>query len=219
MLLVDSITSEINKTQKKALVKICGITTESTLSAVIDSGANAVGLMFYEPSPRYVDTIVAKRLSEQCEGILTRVGVFVNPSTDLLNDVLSIVNIDLLQFHGQETEEFCKSWGRPYIKAVTLNPNIDISKLEKKWSSAVAFLFDSKHTNLLGGTGKVFDWSLVPESIKKPFILAGGLNIDNVKQAIKEVDPWCLDISSGVESARGIKDSIMIKEFMAVVNS
>ncbi len=207
-------------TQKKyqrTRVKICGITRAVDAQAVVDAGSDAIGLVFYGPSPRAVTLEMAQKIVESVPAFVTVVALFVNPSVKEVRQVLEGVRIDLLQFHGDEESDFCSQFQRPYIKAIRVRQASDVVASSLRFPDALAFLLDSYKPGVPGGTGETFDWSLIPDS-PKPLILAGGLKPENVASAIEQVQPYAVDISGGVEAAKGIKDHSKINEFMKEVN-
>jgi len=207
-------------TQKKyqrTRVKICGITRAVDAQAVVDAGSDAIGLVFYGPSPRAVTLEMAQKIVESVPAFVTVVALFVNPSVKEVRQVLEGVRIDLLQFHGDEESDFCSQFQRPYIKAIRVRQTSDVVASSLRFPDALAFLLDSYKPGVPGGTGETFDWSLIPDS-PKPLILAGGLKPENVASAIEQVQPYAVDISGGVEAAKGIKDHSKINEFMKEVN-
>lgn len=197
--------------------KICGITrVEDALSAA-EAGADAIGLVFYAKSPRAVSVQQARAIIAALPPFVTSVGLFVDASRCELGEILDAVPLDLLQFHGDETPAECDSYGRPYIKALRVKPGDDIAAQVALYANARGVLLDTYVPGIPGGTGEAFDWSLVPADLNKPVILAGGLTTANVAQAIAQVRPFAVDISGGVESAKGIKDAAKIQAFMAAV--
>lgn len=200
----------INRTR----VKICGITNLEDAKVAIEAGADAIGLVFYENSPRYVTISAAKQIVNNISPFINCVGLFVDADEDYVREVLKQVAIDTLQFHGQEPEQACALYNRPYIKAVRMSEDVNLSEQIEKYSSASALLLDAYVKGVPGGTGKSFDWSIIPKDLTKPIILAGGLDEGNVKSAISQVQPYAVDVSGGVESKKGIKDSNKIKNFI-----
>ncbi len=194
-------------------VKICGITSRQDALLAVASGADALGFMLYSGSPRHVDLDTATALVEATPPMVSRVGVFVNADGSWIEEVLEHLPLSLLQFHGDEAEGDCSRWNRPYIKAVRVKDADSVLSAVERYQSAAGFLLDSHVDAVLGGSGEVFDWSLLPK-IDKPVILAGGLRPDNVLSAIEQVRPFAVDVSSGVESAPGIKDPRLVREFM-----
>ncbi len=201
-------------------VKICGITRVEDAQLAVDAGVDAIGLVFYEKSPRFVSNAQAQEISRMIPAFVSCVALFKDADAQMIQFVLDEVAIDLIQFHGSETAAFCEQFNRPYIKALGMKgPECDASYLMmnvKKYHAAKALLLDSHAPGMAGGTGETFDWSTLT-SIAKPIVLAGGLTADNVGQAIAEARPFAVDVSSGVESAPGIKDETMVRHFMAQV--
>jgi phosphoribosylanthranilate isomerase len=199
-------------------VKICGITRLEDGLVAAAAGADALGLNFYSKSPRFIDTEKARALHAALPAFVTRVGLFVNAQAEFVKAILAAVPLDLLQFHGDEGAEYCASFGRPYLKALRIKPGMDIAAEARAFASAQAILVDAWHDEQFGGTGKVFDWSLLGSAVRSErLVLAGGLHPGNVAEAIKAVRPWAVDVSSGVESAPGIKDSNKIEQFISEV--
>ena len=200
-------------------VKICGITRlEDALSAA-QAGADALGFVFYAPSPRAIEASTAAQIVRQLPAFVTATGLFVNADAAEVRQVLEHVPLDLLQFHGDETAEYCESFARPYIKALRMQPNVDIAALAQSYAGARGILLDSFVPGVPGGTGEAFDWSIIPTLLSKPLILAGGLNVDNVRLAIEQVQPWAVDVSGGVELSHGIKDAEKVFAFMRQVRN
>ena len=200
-------------------VKICGITrVEDALSAV-EQGADAIGLVFYDQSPRNVSINQAVEIASHIPAFVSVVGLFVNAEPSFINEVISNVKIDLLQFHGDESPEECASYSLPFIKAIRVKSDTNLVQYAIDYSTAKALLLDAYTKGVAGGTGHVFDWNLIPKRLAKPIILAGGLNADNVAQAIQQVMPYAVDVSGGVEASKGIKDAAKIAAFMRQVYS
>ena len=200
-------------------VKICGITrVEDALSAV-EQGADAIGLVFYDQSPRNVSINQAVEIASHIPAFVSVVGLFVNAEPSFINEVISNVKIDLLQFHGDESPEECASYSLPFIKAIRVKSDTNLVQYAKDYSTAKALLLDAYTEGVAGGTGHVFDWNLIPKQLAKPIILAGGLKADNVAQAIQQVMPYAVDVSGGVEASKGIKDAAKIAAFMRQVYS
>jgi phosphoribosylanthranilate isomerase len=201
----------------RARVKICGITrTEDAINAA-RLGADAIGLVFYDKSPRFINLETAKKITLALPPFVSKVGLFVDASSDEINTVLAQVPLDILQFHGNETPEQCNEYSMPYIKAVRMQNGIDIYSIASQYSDAIALLLDAYVEGIQGGTGEIFDWSMIPNDIEKPIMLAGGLTPTNVSNAIHQVSPYAVDVSGGVESDKGIKDITKIAEFMREV--
>ena len=198
----------------KTLTKICGITNIEDARVAEDAGAYAIGLVFYKKSPRYISIDTAKEIVAHINQPLNSVGLFVDADRDYICSVLEQIDLDILQFHGQESEQTCAFFNKPYIKAIRVSKDTNILKEVEKYSSAKAILLDTHVEGLLGGTGKVFDWTMIPRNLSKPIILAGGLNVDNVKDAIRKIRPYAVDVSGGVESEKGKKDPKKIKHFI-----
>ena len=196
-------------------VKICGITRQQDLHAACQAGADALGFVFYEKSPRHVTIATAAALVCELPPFVQSVGLFVNADPALIEAVLRDVPLDLLQFHGDETPADCLRFGRPYIKAVRVNRDTDLLKCAADFDTARGLLLDAWVPGVPGGTGERFDWSLIPADLPRPIILSGGLTPDNVAEAIQRVRPWAVDVSSGVEKEKGIKDAHKIAQFIA----
>jgi phosphoribosylanthranilate isomerase len=197
--------------------KICGITRIEDALAAVDAGADAIGFVFYAKSPRAVSVEEARAIIAALPPFVTTVGLFVNISRCELTEILEIVPLDLLQFHGDETPEDCDGYHRPYIKALRVQAGDDIAASCRAYSRASGILLDTYVAGVPGGTGEAFDWSLIPQTLSKPIILAGGLTPDNVAQAIAQVRPYAVDVSGGVEMSKGIKDHDRIRAFMHAV--
>jgi len=200
-------------------IKICGITRVEDALAAAQLGVDAIGLVFYAPSPRAVTVEQALSIVRALPPFVTTVGLFVNASVAELQSVLQQVPLDLLQFHGEESADYCGQFGRPYIKALRMKPGVDMAEISAVYGDAQGILLDSYVAGAHGGTGETFDWSDVPDGLKKPIILAGGLTPNNVATAIGVVQPWAVDVSGGVEAAKGIKDSDQMAAFCKAVNN
>lgn len=196
-------------------VKICGITRLQDLHAACDAGADALGFVFYEKSPRHVTIETAAALVRALPPFVQSVGLFVNAEPAFIERVLQTVPLDLLQFHGDETPADCARYGRPYIKAVRVNRDTDLLKYAADFDAARGLLLDAFVPGVPGGTGERFDWGLIPPDLLKPVILSGGLTPDNIADAVQRVRPWAVDVSSGVEASKGIKDAHKIAQFIA----
>ena len=196
-------------------VKICGITRLQDLHAACDAGADALGFVFYEKSPRHVSIAAAAALLRELPPFVQSVGLFVNAEPAFIEAVLQAVPLDLLQFHGDETPADCARFGRPFIKAERVNRESDLLKCAADFDAARGLLLDAWVPGMPGGTGERFDWSLIPPDLPKPVILSGGLTPDNVAEAVRRVRPWAVDVSSGVEVTKGIKDAHLIAQFIA----
>ena len=194
--------------------KICGITRMQDAQAAAASGTDALGLVFYDKSPRHVSVQQAAQLAQAIPPFVTLVGLFVNPSGDDVRAALRQVPLDALQFHGEEDPEFCAQFGRPYLKAVRVKAGTDLLQCAARYRSAQGLLLDAFIEGAHGGTGISFDWALIPRSLPLPVILSGGLHAGNVAEAIRRVRPYAVDVSSGVEAAKGIKDAAKIAAFI-----
>jgi len=199
--------------------KICGITRIEDALAAVDAGADAIGLVFYAKSPRAVSVQQARAIIAALPPFVTTVGLFVNASRCELGEILDAVPLDLLQFHGDETPADCEGYHRPYIKALRVKAGDDIAASCKAYAGASGILLDTYVEGVPGGTGEAFDWSLIPERLSKPIILAGGLTMKNVAEAIAQVHPYAVDVSGGVEQSKGIKDHAKIRAFIQAVHS
>ncbi len=191
-------------------IKICGITREQDVQAVVRSGADALGLVFYEKSPRYVSVQQAAQLVRAVSPFVTVVGLFVNPTVDYVREVLANVALDVLQFHGEESPPFCAQFGKPYLKAIRVKAGVDLVECASRYAGAQGLLLDAFVEGTQGGTGESFDWALIPHDLPLPVILSGGLHAGNVAAAVKQVLPYAVDVSSGVEASKGIKDAAKI---------
>ncbi len=199
-------------------IKICGITREHDLDAAVNAGADALGFVFYPPSPRHLDLRRAAELVRRVPPFVTRVGLFVNPDSAVLAKTLAEVDLDLIQFQGDESPAFCEQFGRPYLKVARMRPGIDLLEFGRAYPSARGLLLDT-YVEAYGGAGRSFDWSLVPKELPLPVVIAGGLTADNVGNAIRLLRPFGVDVSSGVEAAKGVKDAAKIAAFIAAVRN
>ena len=203
-------------------VKICGITRLEDALTAARLGAHAIGLMFWPQSARAITPTAAREIVAALPPFVSAVGVFVNPERELVRQAISTAGLNMLQFHGDEvheTPEFCGQFSLPYIKAVRVRKGLDLLQYAIQYAGAGGLLLDSYVEGAPGGTGQVFDWNLIPRNLPLPLILSGGLNPGNVTAAIKQAQPWAVDVSSGVESAKGIKDAAKIAAFMQGVRS
>lgn len=200
-------------------VKICGITRPEDGRAAAAAGADAIGLVFYPPSPRAVSPAQARAVVAALPPLVGVVALFVDPDPTAVAEVLEAVPVDLIQFHGAEDAAFCRSFHRPYLKALRVTPDMDWQGAVAPYEDARGLLLDSYHPELPGGTGQTFDWSLVPSTLWRRVILAGGLDAANVAGAIRRYRPPAVDVSGGVESAKGVKDATRITQFMREVRS
>jgi len=197
-------------------IKICGLTRAEDVDAAVEAGVDAIGFGFYPPSPRCLTLEHAAALAARVPPFVTKVGLFVNESDLAVKQALGIVALDLLQFHGEEGEAYCCAFGRPYIKAARVRPGLDLIEFARSYPSATGLLLDS-HVEGYGGKGEMFDWSLIPSRLPLPMILSGGLHCGNVAAAIRQLHPWAVDVSSGVEASKGIKDAAKIADFVTAV--
>ncbi len=197
--------------------KICGITRVEDALAAAEAGADAIGLVFYPKSPRAVSIQQARAIIAALPPFVTTVGLFVNASRCELGEILDAVPLDLLQFHGDESPDDCAGFHRPWIKALRVRPGDDLQAACRLYQGASGILLDAYVAGVPGGTGEVFDWSLIPQGLSKPVILAGGLTPGNVAEAIGQVRPYAVDVSGGVEAAKGIKDAARIQAFIQAV--
>jgi phosphoribosylanthranilate isomerase len=197
-------------------VKICGITRRQDAEFAVEMGVDALGLVFYPPSPRAVSIAQAKEIVDGLPPFVSIVALFVDAEPDKVRACIEALPTAILQFHGDETALYCEQFGKPYLKAVRMQEDTDLVDIANKFKSASAILVDSYQAGIPGGTGHVFKWSLL-KAINKPLILAGGLSVDNVASAITQVQPYAVDVSGGVEQAKGIKDKQKITAFMQEV--
>ncbi len=195
-------------------VKICGITRPQDAVTAAQLGVDAIGLVFYARSPRHVSIEQAQAICKTLPAFVSVVSLFLNPEADLVKQVITQVPIDLIQFHGTETADFCRAFDRPYIKAVGMADQIDLQTRMETYPDARGLLLDSYVTGAAGGTGESFDWESIPEHFRRNIILAGGLGPHNIADAILKVRPYAVDLSSGVESAPGIKDAQLMTQLM-----
>ena len=200
-------------------VKICGFTEAENAREAAIAGVDAIGLVFYDKSPRNVDILRAQKIIEALPPLVNRVGLFVNANPSFVDEVLCEVSLDTLQFHGDESPLDCSQYQMPFIKSLRVKPETNVFQVADEFSSASAILLDSFNPSAYGGTGEAFDWSLACVDISLPIILAGGLNETNVSVAISQVKPYAVDASSGVESAPGVKDIDKIVAFIRNTNS
>jgi phosphoribosylanthranilate isomerase len=212
-------TDAINVTQEQPMpqrtrIKICGITRSEDARTVVDSGADAIGLVFYPRSPRAISVAQAADIAAAVAPFVTLVGLFVNADADSIREVLQQVPLGLLQFHGDETEQQCQQFDRPYIKAIRMRPQVNRDTLSSDYPSAQALLLDAYTPGAYGGTGEQFSWQRIPTDLQRPIILAGGLNAANVASAISQVHPYAVDVSGGVEADKGIKDAAQVHAFV-----
>ncbi len=202
---------------QRTRIKICGLTREADVDCAVQSGADALGFNFYPSSPRYVTLARALELARRLPPFVTPVGLFVNATPQEVEAAVAAIPQLVLQFHGDEALEQCRSFGRPYLRAARMRPGLDLLDFCASYASAQAILLDT-FVEGFGGSGKVFDWSLVPRNVPLPVVLSGGLHAANVAEGITRVRPWAVDVSSGVESAKGIKSAAAIRQFCEAVH-
>jgi len=199
-------------------VKICGITRVEDARAAIAAGCDAIGLVFYPPSARHVNLETAAEIVAGIPPFVSVVGLFVDAEPEQINAVLKHVRLDMLQFHGNETPEQCNLYGVPYMKAIRVKAGTNLLQYAEQFKQARALLLDAFIEGVPGGTGQMFDWNIIPESLPLPVVLAGGLTAENVTAAIRQVQPYAVDVSGGVEINKGIKDAAKIVAFMRGVS-
>jgi phosphoribosylanthranilate isomerase len=197
-------------------IKICGLTREADVLAAVAAGADAIGFVFYAKSARFVSPARAAELARLLPPFVTPVGLFVNASEAEVQEALAALPNMLLQFHGDESAADCELYGRPYLRAARMEPGFDLLDYAQQFSTAQAILLDA-HVEGYGGGGKVFDWSLIPKNVPSPVVLSGGLHAGNVLTGVLQVRPTAVDVSSGVEQAKGLKDAALIQQFCAAV--
>ncbi|NOQ64793.1 MAG: phosphoribosylanthranilate isomerase [Methyloprofundus sp.] len=202
---------------KRTRVKICGFTSPEQAAFAAYAGVDAIGLVFYPPSPRHVSIRQAQEIVAALPAFTTVVALFVDAEQTQINETLAQVSIDVLQFHGDETPTACRLYNKPYIKAIRMQEGTDIAALNQDYHDAQGLLLDAYHAQTKGGTGEKFDWDLIPKDCTLPIILAGGLESSNASGAINSVQPYALDVSSGVEISKGIKDNNKIAAFLTEV--
>jgi len=202
---------------ERTRVKICGLRDPEHARIAAEAGADAIGLVFYAQSARFVDAATAAKVAIALPPFVTAVGLFVDAKEGDIRAILRQVPLDILQFHGDESPEFCAQFGKPYLRAVRMEAATDLLEYARRFSAARALLLDAHVQGQPGGTGLTFDWTVIPRDLPIPLILSGGLDAANVARAMREVRPWAVDVSSGVESTRGVKDPQKIVEFIRKV--
>ena len=200
-------------------IKVCGITRAQDAAAAINEGVDALGFVFYKPSPRYVTIEAAALISRAVPAFVDIVALFVDAPEDYIGAVIKQLKPDLLQFHGAEEPTVCEAFERPYIKALRVRSDTDLPVLARQYSSARGLLLDSFQKGVPGGTGETFNWDLIPPSLRNNIILAGGLDDGNVAAAIRQLRPYAVDVSGGVEAEKGIKDAVKIQRFVQQVQA
>ncbi len=203
----------------KTRVKFCGMTRIQDVQSAIALNVDALGFVFVKSSPRYLDVETAEKIIQKIPPFVVKVALFMNAQASEIENVLKMVRFNLLQFHGDEEEQFCTQFDMPYLKAVPMGSVSSLSDYCQAYSSATGFLLDSHAKGEMGGSGEKFTWTKLPEDINKPIILAGGLNPDNVAEAIRTVHPYAVDVSSGIETSKGIKDPAKMEQFIKEVHS
>jgi phosphoribosylanthranilate isomerase len=200
-------------------VKICGITRAEDALAAAGAGAHAIGLVFHAPSPRCVTPAQAAEIIHALPPFVTAVGLFVDAPAEKVRVTLARAPVSLLQFHGAEPPDFCRQFGLPYVKAVRMRARADLLQYARDYRDARALLLDTYVEELHGGSGVAFDWGLIPSGLPLPVVLSGGLTVENVGAAVRRVRPGAVDVSSGVESAKGVKDAGKIAAFIKEVRN
>jgi phosphoribosylanthranilate isomerase len=203
-----------NQSMSPVRIKICGITSTQDALLALNAGADAIGLVFYAPSPRYIDLQIAKTIALAVGPFVTLVGLFVDPEEAFVRDILAQVPLHVLQFHGNEAPEFCDIFKRPYMKAIRMRPDLDVEKEMSRFPEASAILLDAYRPGVPGGTGETFDWQRIPNKTVRPIVLAGGLTPENVALAMSSSKVYGVDVSSGVEWEPGKKDPIKLQTFI-----
>ena len=199
-------------------IKICGFTQVQDAVAAAKLGVDAIGLVFYPPSPRNVSIEQAVEIVNALPAFVTVVALFVDEQEAQIREVLSRVSIDCIQFHGDESVDACSVYNKPYMKAIRMKPDLDILAIAAQYQDATALLLDAYHPGIKGGSGSQFDWDLIPENCSLPVVLAGGLQVNNARLAVESVRPYALDVSSGVEAEKGIKDVAKMAAFIQAIN-
>lgn len=200
-------------------IKICGITRPDDARVAVELGADALGLVFYPKSPRSVTIDQAREIAAVVPPFVSLVALFVDETADSIQQVLQALPVGVIQFHGDETPEFCRQFQRPWIKALRVKPGADVAGECGRYTEAAGVLLDAFQEGVPGGTGKTFDWSLAEAALPMPWVLAGGLNPDNVGEAVRRLRPGAVDVSGGVEASHGIKDQEKIRRFIAAVQA
>ena len=200
-----------------ARIKVCGITNTEDALVAIHAGADALGFVFYAPSPRYITPVQAKEIISQLSPFVTPVALFVNEDEEVIHQILEITGCSLLQFHGDETDEECRKHHMPYMKAIRVSESLDVVAHCDDFPGASALLLDTYQKGIYGGGGVSFNWSKVPQKYSKPIVLAGGLTPSNVREAILQTNCYAVDVSGGVERAKGLKDHQLLNDFCGEV--
>lgn len=200
-------------------IKICGITQVDVALHAAHAGADAIGLVFHPASPRYVELNQASKIARVLPAFVSSVALFVDADVAKVQAVINQVGPGLLQFHGEETPAYCRQFGMPYIKAVRVTPGLDLVQYATQYFDACGMLLDAFVAGEAGGTGQKFDWNLIPANLPLPLILSGGLDVHNVAAAIQQTRPWAVDVSSGVEISKGVKDAAKVAQFIQEVSN
>ncbi len=200
-------------------IKVCGFTQPEDALKAASMGVDAIGLVFYAPSPRAVNIQQAQNIVCALPPFVSVVGLFVNADESEIKNVLANVHLDVLQFHGDETVQSCEAYGLPYIKAIRMRDGVDLNAEAHHYDSAQALLLDAYQKGVPGGTGSTFEWAAIPDELCKPIILAGGLKPENIAEAVTQVQPYAVDVSGGVELSKGIKDPLKMVKFVEGVRS
>lgn len=200
-------------------IKICGITRNEDAAAAAKAGADALGFVLYRNSPRFVDPQRAKAIADRIPPFISTVGLFVDANAAEVEASLGVFRVDYLQFHGDETPDYCRQFGVPFVKAIRVRPGVDLLQYAINFGAARALLLDAFVAGVPGGTGQGFDWSLIPRNLPLPIVLSGGLSPSNITEAVRTVRPWAVDVSSGVEVTKGIKDAEKIRQFIRGVRN
>jgi len=198
-------------------IKICGINHLDDALKAVECGADAIGIIFVEKSPRYASLTEARVIAESMPPFVTVVGLFMDAPEEKVREALKVVPLNLLQFHGDESAEYCDQFNMPYIKALRMRENVNVVAYAQEYPNASGILLDAYHKGMGGGTGQTFDWNMIPADVPLPLILAGGLTPDNVAAAVEQVRPYAVDVSSGVESEPSVKDHKKIEQFIKEV--
>lgn len=198
---------------KRTRIKFCGMTSVADALLAAELGVDAIGLIFYSPSLRNVSLDNARMIANSMPPFISKVGVVVNENRATIQSILDSVPLDILQFHGQESSDYCRSFGKPYIKTIHIDQMLN-EDIEHQYEDAVALLLDTKTQHLPGGSGVTFDWKYIPATLTKPIILAGGLTVDNIDQALRQVKPYAVDVTSGIEREKGMKDQQKMSDFI-----
>jgi phosphoribosylanthranilate isomerase len=208
----------LTQTPHRTRIKICGITRIADALAAAEAGADAIGLVFYPQSPRHVSIQQAQAIARALPPFISTVALFVNASEVQVRTVIDAVHPSLLQFHGDEAPADCARYAYPYLRAARMKPGLDLLNFKSQFTDAQALLLDA-YLEAYGGGGEVFDWSLIPKNANFPIVLSGGLHASNVGRAIAQVRPWAVDVSSGVEQSKGVKDAAAIRRFIEAVRA